>query len=146
MPEGPGEGRGQGEKHVAENPQVEPRAAGDEKPKAPAVLVELPLDPGFPTAPLVQLIQHHERFSAGPSAGPDLATVLPVIPTEENPRTGGLKDSSRERGLADLPRPGDKNHLPKKVFADIGLEIPLERHGHILRQTKKSCDFFCSEA
>lgn len=102
---------------------IHARAAGDKKSNPVAMFVELALDPGFPRAPFVDFIQNHQRLAAGPASGADFPSVFAVVPVEV--AAGALfgQQLLRERGLANLPRPGKEHHFVRKVLLDGVVKI-----------------------
>ena len=107
--------------------EVEPRAAGDEDLLALGAPVEHALEKASPAAVLVELVEDEPACDRklAPQDALAIAGHVPVEVADTRARQG-----SGERGLPDLPRTGDEDHLAAQIPHDLGREVPaVDRHG-----------------
>ena len=106
---------------AAEAVEIEAGAARDQDPLARAPPVVQTLEPVPPAAVLVDLVEHPELRDRQ-LAPQDALAVLGHVPVEVPGL--GTGDAPGQGRLADLPRSGDEDHLPRQVRLDLGHEIP----------------------
>ena len=116
---------------AAEAVEVEPSAAGDEDALSAPTAVVQTLEIVAPAPVLVELVEHPElRGRQLPTQ--DALAVPGNVPVEvPGPSTG---QAQRERRLADLARPGDEDHLPAQIFAELRQEVASYDHGNSVRE------------
>ena len=106
--------------------EVEPRAARDEDLLARCPAVEHAFEKRSPTAVLVKLVED-ESAADRQLASEDTLAVARHVPVEVAHTRAGKRLG--ERGLPDLSRPGDEDHLAPKVTQDLRREVPAaDRH------------------
>ena len=125
---------------------VQARAAGDEEAEPVAMLVELALEPALPAAPLVQLVEHHQRLRARPACGANLGAVGTVVPAQVEARLPASGQPPGQGGLADLPGSCQQHHLFRQVARDGSLVVTLALHELILLESKICCNILCVKA
>src|SRR3990167_8522988 len=90
------------------------------------IFVVMTLDQAAPVGEFVYLIKNKNILPACQLPRFDFVAVLGVVPIEicRVPGRTVFDESERERGFANLPREGNKNHLFREILPDGGKQIP----------------------
>jgi len=109
---------------TAESIEVKSSAPGNQNLLTGGTAVEQSLQIISPTSVLVQLVEN-PKFPRGKLIFENPLTVFRHIPVEIASGRAGKRE--RNRRLANLPRPGNEDHLPLQVGSNLRSEISLFR-------------------